>query len=344
VTEPEPDDSAAGGRVNALVAAARERVKAEQARFSEILAKYEDRPIIDVGLRTYRRDREVAGTVVGSAIAFRLFLFFVPMLLFLVGIAGLLRNVIDRDDVSGAGITGSLAEQIDSALTQPNSTRWVAIGLGFFGMISTGRTLSKTLVSASCLSWRLPVQRRASVRVIGSIVGLISGVGLVSVLVTRVRAELGLAVSSVSFLAALAVYMVGWVLVTSLLPRPSDADLSVLLPGALLMATTLAVMQLVSQLYLPGRFSRASQLYGAIGTTIVVLGWFFIIGRAIVLALTVDAVIHERFGTITRFVFSLPVIRIIPRHSAHTRRWFRLPEADEADGANDEAAGETATG
>ncbi len=72
-------------------------------------------------------------------------------------------------------------------------------------------------------------------------------------------------------------------------------------------------MQAVSQLYLPGRFDRASELYGAIGTTVVTLGWFFIIGRTIVLAMAVNAVVYERFGSISQFVFSLPVLRVLPR-------------------------------
>ena len=52
-------------------------------------------------------------------------------------------------------------------------------------------------------------------------------------------------------------------------------------------------MQAVSQLYLPDKFSRASQLYGAIGITVVTLGWFFIAGRVIMLAMVLNAV-HVR--------------------------------------------------
>ena len=59
-----------------------------------------------------------------------------------------------------------------------------------------------------------------------------------------------------------------------LLPR-ATTDPSALLPGARLVGLTLVGMQAVSQLYLPDRLSRASELYGAIGTTIVTLGWFF---------------------------------------------------------------------
>jgi hypothetical protein len=85
-------------------------------------------------------------------------------------------------------------------------------------------------------------------------------------------------------------------------------------------------MQVFSQLYLPDKIGRASHLYGAVGTTIVTLGWFFIAGRAIVLAMCLDAVIHERFGTISRLVFSLPLLRILARKSTWIRRFFDLEE------------------
>jgi uncharacterized BrkB/YihY/UPF0761 family membrane protein len=92
-------------------------------------------------------------------------------------------------------------------------------------------------------------------------------------------------------------------------------------------------MQALSQLYLPGRFSRASELYGAVGATLVVLGWFFVLGRVIVLALVVDAIVYERFGSISQFVFSLPGLRALPRRSPRFRRFFAL-DADE-DGTPD---------
>ena len=99
------------------------------AWLNERFQRYEDRPLVDVGLRIYQRDRDITGTVVGSAIAFRLFLFFVPLLLFVVGIAGFVSHLIDADDVNDdTGLTGNLAAQIDTALSQPTQTRWVAVG------------------------------------------------------------------------------------------------------------------------------------------------------------------------------------------------------------------------
>jgi uncharacterized BrkB/YihY/UPF0761 family membrane protein len=116
---------------------------------------------------------------------------------------------------------------------------------------------------------------------------------------SRVRAEFGRGVTSVSFLGVFAAYVLGWLATSVLLPR-ATSDLAVLLAGAVLVGATLTGMQVVSQVYLPGRIGRASDLYGAVGTTIVTLGWFFIAGRAMVVSMCLDSVVHERFGTISR--------------------------------------------
>jgi uncharacterized BrkB/YihY/UPF0761 family membrane protein len=198
----------------------------------------------------------------------------------------------------------------------------VAVLAGLVGIASTGRTLSKVLFSASCLAWGMPIRSKASARVVGVIVGLVVGIGLLAALINRIREDLGIGVASVSFLAAFCVYVVLWLAVSALLPR-SSSDLGALLPGAALVALTLAAMQAVSQLYLPDRLDRASQLYGSIGAAVVTLGWFFILARAIVLAMALDAVIHERFGRVTQFVFALPLLRFVGR-SARVRRLFDL--------------------
>jgi uncharacterized BrkB/YihY/UPF0761 family membrane protein len=326
--DPILDGSSASRR--SLVAWSKAQMSAGHDRLSVHFAKHGHRPLVDLALRIYERDRESAGAVVGSAIAFRLFLFFVPLLLFVVGVAGFVAMWVDADTVNDStGLTGTLAVQINTALSQRSSARWVAVLLGLFGMASTGRALSKVLVATSCLAWRLPMKSKASMRVVGAIVGLIAGIGLVAAIVNRIRQELGFGVATVSFVGALAVYALAWVVLSMMLPRAST-DPGALLPGAALVGITLAGMQAVSQLYLPGRLSRASELYGAIGTTIVTLGWFFIVGRAMVLAMVLDAVIHERFGSISQFAFSLPVMRILPRKSAWIRRFFDLDDVSDA--------------
>ena len=72
--------------------------------------------------------------------------------------------------------------------------------------------------------------------------------------------------------------------------------------------------------------ASASELYGGIGLAIVTLGWFFIIGRVVVVAMTVNAVVYDRFGSISSVVFGLPLIRYLPRRWPWFRDQFQLEE------------------
>ncbi len=182
---------------------------------------------------------------------------------------------------------------------------------------------------ASCLAWRLPLRSKASFRFVGTMIGLLVGIAVIATLVNAIRHHLGLGAASVSFVVALSAYALVWFVVSTLLPRPMS-DPGTLLPGALIVALTIVGMQAVSQLYLPNKFESASQLYGAIGVTIVTLGWFFIAGRAIVIAMVVDAVVYERYGSISQFVFALPLLRQLPRRWPWFRHTFQLEQDEEA--------------
>jgi uncharacterized BrkB/YihY/UPF0761 family membrane protein len=323
----EPDDQRAD-EADHDVTAFRRVAEATQTRLSPVrrrLARYEHIPVVDVLAGTYRRDRESAGAVMGSAIAFRLFLFFVPLLLLVVGIAGFASDfVTTRAASKTVGIYGRLGAEITEAFHQPGFTRWFAVLFGLFGVLTAGRSLSRVLHVASAAAWRLPLSRsRASLRTAGVVAGLICGIAVIAILVNRVRENLGLEVAGLTFVPALVIYGLAWLGVSIMLPR-ATRDPGALLPGSLLVALTITVMHAISEFYLPDRLDRASQLYGAIGTTIVTLGWFFILGRGIVLAMELNAAIYERYGSISQVVFSLPIFRVLARKSERVRRFFGL--------------------
>ena len=81
---------------------AKELVAKAKDRASKLLQRFEDRPVIQVVVLLYQRDRQAAGTLVGSAIAFRLFLFFVPLVLFAVGVLGFIGEQYEADEVNDA--------------------------------------------------------------------------------------------------------------------------------------------------------------------------------------------------------------------------------------------------
>jgi uncharacterized BrkB/YihY/UPF0761 family membrane protein len=285
--------------------------------------------LVDIGIRVYDRDRDAAGTLLGSALALRLFLFFLPLLLLSVGLAGLAGTLFGYDSLaSDAGITGSVGSQIDSAFQQRSNAAWLACLAGLVGMATTGYSLSRALVVSSAMSWNLGGRQRTDVRVIGTVAGLIVGIALISTFINRIRAASGLAVASVSFVAVLGVYVLMWMLVFQMLPR-GTTDPGSSLPGAVVTASTLAGMQAISVLYLPGAIERSSELYGAIGVSIATLGWFFILGRVIAYCLALNAVVFERVGSISSALFALPVIRAIPRRYPKAATYFDLPQENE---------------
>ena len=295
--------------------------------FSTLFSRLAAYPPAAVVLTIAPRDKEAAGGVAGSAIAFRLFLFFVPLLLFVIGILGLISGFLSAQDVAhGVGVGGKLSAQIRAALAEPSTaSRWLAIGLGLVGMLTAGRSLSKVLISANAIAWRVPTPKRASLRTVGSVAGLICVMGLLSIMVNRVREDFGLSVASAALLPTLVIYVIAWIGVSSYLPRGTP-DPGALLPGALVVAVTITAMQALSEFYLPDKLSRAGELYGVIGTTIATLGWFFFLGRAVALSTEINAVVYERYGSVSGPFFSLPVLRILPAKSRRVRQFFDLEQ------------------
>ena len=103
------------------------------------LRRYESLPVVVLGASVVERDTETGGSMVGSALAFRLFLFFVPLLLVVVGVAGFVGGRIDPDQLNHTvGVSGGLGDQIRRAFNQSGKGPWVITAVGLFGLVSTG--------------------------------------------------------------------------------------------------------------------------------------------------------------------------------------------------------------
>ena len=271
-------------------------------------------------------DKVAGGSVVSSALAFRLFLFFPPFLLVLAGILSIISGR-HRIDPGAIGVTGALGNQMSNAIHQSGYGPWVIVAIGIVGMLWTGRSLSRVLIACSCASWQISGLRRTRVREVGTIAGFFSGLALVAVILNKVQADLGAPVAVASLLVAFVVYSLVWFGVTALLPRRPE-DPGVLLPGALFVGFTMAALEGISQFYLPDRLNHANRLYGSIGAAIAILGWFFILARAITISFDLNAVVAERYGSISEVLFALPLLRSIPRRSARLSAYFSLEEKD----------------
>jgi uncharacterized BrkB/YihY/UPF0761 family membrane protein len=299
--------------------------------------------IVDVGARIYERDKDAAGTLLGSALALRLFLFFVPLVLMVVGLAGILGGPSDGSDVTEAtGISGTLANYVDDAFSQSGKAPWIALVVGLFGMATTGRSLTRALVLSSALSWRMGGKQRTPVRSIGVVVGIIVGLALSAAIMNRIQLAAGAAVASISMFGLTAIYVAMWLLMYQSLPR-TTTDPGAALPGAAVVAVVLATLQAVTQFYLPHQVDSAATMYGQLGVLVAFLGWFFFLGRAVAFSFAVNAVVYEQIGSVSTFVFRLPVVRQIPQRVPAVARYFAVDYVAQGEPDAPDTGGPTAT-
>lgn len=280
---------------------------------------------VDLGQRIWHRDRESAGPVLGSAVAFRLFLLVVPVVLVVIGALGFLGEYAGHPDVAGSlGLSGALADGVRQALRQSGTGRLLAVASGVVGTFFAARNLAKALVAASARSWQVPpVRRGLGIRAVAGIVLCAFAMGVAAVGVNVIRSAAGVAAATISLTGASVALAVVWYVLTLALPR-ATTDVGALLPGALLLGVSTSLLLGVGELLLPAHIARASSLYGSVGAVVALLGWFLLVGHVMVLSLILDAVVWERHGSVTGWFFSLPGMRTAAR-SRRVAAFFGLP-------------------
>jgi hypothetical protein len=283
---------------------------------------------VDLAVLLYERDRETFASVLGSAIAMRLFLFFVPVIVFCVGVVNLIAGSERLGHlIHSTNVTGSVAKQIESSMHSTGAKgSWALVISGIFASVWAGRHLTRVLAACAAGAWRIGgIGAKATLRMAAMVTSLLFVAIVVSSLINRFREDSGIAVATGSLVLAGVVYALAWFVVTFTLPR-STTDPGALLPGAALFGVSMALLQWFMQFYLPNKISRSSSTMGSIGFAVAVLGYLFFIGRIMAASLILDAVMFEKFGSLSELVFALPVLRAIPRRWPKVRHFFDLPE------------------
>lgn len=284
---------------------------------------------MDLAVTFYERDREQFASVLGAAIALRLFLFVVPAII--AGV-GLVTAVVPRERLDGlledASVTGSVAEEVTKAASSTRPAWFVLFLGGLWLSVWAGRNLAIVLAVCSGAAWRMDArQSRATLRTAGTITLLAFGIVVAAALVNRLRGSFGLAGATTSWVVAALVMGGAWFAVSLALPR-STRDPGASIPGAVLVGVMFAAVQWFLQYYLPSKVARASAVAGGTGAAVAVLGAMFVIGRLMAASFVLDAVVFERIGSISGLVFALPGLRRLPRRFPGLARFFDLAPAD----------------
>lgn len=318
----------------------RERTRALAARVSERIESERERGgVVDVAAHLYDRDRDAHASVLGSAIALRLFLFVVPANVAIMGLVGVLRlgSFVDQD-VGASATTGAISQAL-VGLSWLSSLWFLFVGLVL--TLTAGRSLAKVLAACAGGAWQMSAREsRVKTFAIMSLTGVFFADVASSVVFNRLRDGAGAPVVTLAWLAVLSTTTVAWFVVSSALPRRVN-DPGSLLPGAAVMGVGYTILQWFMQFYLPNRVARTTDTLGDLATTVATLGNFFFIGRLMATSFVVNAVVYERWGSVSQVVFSLPGLRAVARRSPRLRAFFSLDPAEDASAAS--GAGPLAT-
>ena len=270
----------------------------------------------------YRRDQAAFGTVLGSAIALRVFLFIVPANVAVISLVHVVRlgSTFDRH-FEASVTTGSMAV----ALRDLSWGKSLSVFLSSFVLTMwAGRSMARVLATSAAVSWQLPSGRvKQRLVAVLSLIAVFFASVFASSVFSRLRDDSGVALSAVVWMAVLASFAVAWFIAMLTLPRGTH-DPGALLPGAILFGVGYTALQWFMQLYLPRKIERTSDTFGQLATTVASLGNFFFLGRLMSATFVFSAVLYEQHGSLSSVLFGLPGVRRLPQRFPALRDFFAL--------------------
>ncbi|MGA9162260.1 MAG: YhjD/YihY/BrkB family envelope integrity protein [Actinomycetota bacterium] len=287
----EPSGSEAG-----RIARARRSTEELEKRARTEFERARDRHAsVRIVVQVFESDRRRAGGLLAGGLAYKVFLWQIPLVLFLVSAFGLVAELAGDDPADLArqtGMTAALASAISQAVAASGSARWWLLILGAFLTVWAGRGVYRGVRLVSELAWDARAPKGNSL--MGSLA--VTGLGLLGI---TMQALLPKAFSSLDAPAVIA-FVVSLILASalsvwmlSLLPR-ADAPWPAVLPGAVMFGVGIRLLGLAASTYFAVRLDRTSDLYGALGVAIVMMLYLFVLARLFVAAQFLNATLYRR--------------------------------------------------
>lgn len=236
------------------------------------------------------------GSVLAGHLAYRVFVFLLPLLVLLVGVLGYAASTgadIEGGLRDGTGVGQAVAATVADTGEQAERGHVQLLVLGGFTLLLAASGLVRALQLVFATAWGVsprmgPNRLVLLTRFLPGVVVVLGAVALRqwlsrSGLVLTLGSEaLGLAINVVALLG------LSWVM-----PRRATRLVD-LLPGAVVGGIGLGVLQLAALVYIPNRLERASALYGTLGVALVALAYLFFMGQILVASALANAVWLDR--------------------------------------------------
>ena len=250
---------------------------------------------LDAALEIADSDFETGGGIIAGALAYRLFIWLLPLALVLVAGLGIAAESASRSPEQAAGSLGLAAlvsGSVAGAAESPN--RWYALLVGVPVLLIATRSVLRVLTGAHRLIWGEPRRAVPKPTVVATLrlLVLVLCIPLTAIGANWLRGRSGW-IGLVATLAALAGYGALWLLISIRLPH-RDARWVDLLPGTAVFAVGVWLVHLVGAYALQPYALNKQGTYGALGLAAALLVALFVIGRLMVAAAVVNATLWRR--------------------------------------------------
>ncbi|HEX6786454.1 MAG TPA: YhjD/YihY/BrkB family envelope integrity protein, partial [Acidimicrobiales bacterium] len=194
-----------------------------------------------------------------------------------------------------AGIAGLLATTIKNVGDQSVWSRLTILAISGFALVLGARNLLKVMVVVHVLIWHVPrVRVRRQARLVALLIVSVLGALILAQLVSKLQDR-----SFPAWVFATSVFMLipaGLWLLASLkvFPHPRDVSWQDMLPGALLVGVGIEALHVFTVVYISHSFERKSETYGAIGGSLSLLLWAYVVGRILAASPVINAVVWRR--------------------------------------------------
>jgi uncharacterized BrkB/YihY/UPF0761 family membrane protein len=256
-------------------------------------------PVAEVGWRTLRRDASIGGSVLGAALAYRIFIWLLPFTLVAVLTLALIAGHTDGDIahfVKDAGLTGFMASSVADAADGTSGWAIVtALVVTLVVLLYQTSALLRAIRAVTALAWGLPVTRvpspaRSGLLFLGWLVAFLVVAGSAAPIRLAADFPLDLVANLVAYGAGLPLL---WLLLSwFLLPHRAEHWFA-LVPGALLVGVGVGAIGLFNTLVLFPWLSEREETYGVLGVAAGLLFGFFLIGRTMELSASLNATLSE---------------------------------------------------
>jgi uncharacterized BrkB/YihY/UPF0761 family membrane protein len=292
-----PEDHQPGGPGAPQSPGWRQRLTSEETRLQEELrARRRRSGMVDAGFLVQELDARVGGGILAGALAFRIFLFMVPFVYVAFTVLGEVSRALGHDPgqlARNVGITGILASAV---VTVDDQGGWTQVALVLGALVTlflTSGALLKALYVVHWLVWRVHRVMPSGLAPRLALIGLTLVAAALGVAVNDLRNSLGIPGAVLTLVLITALSFALWWWVSWRLPH-APVPARALVPGALLMAAGVDVLQLLTTYWIGHLVARKTNTYGAVGIALAVLLWVYVLGRIVVGSAGLNAALWHR--------------------------------------------------